>query len=149
MREIKFRSYHISWVMHYFDTTVGIPDEHQLLHFWKILANTNTEQVGKNMQYTWLKDKNGKEIYEGDIIKIRYWDERLNIYSWLVYITDIFFSKGAFRYRHKDWSGSVLDLNCTSIQKWYETITQDIVIIWNIYENPELLNNKKLWAKQN
>ena len=89
------------------------------------------------MQYTGLKDKNGKEIYEGDIIKI---DEVLYKKN---FITDVYFEFGAFRYRHSDGSGSVMDFKSTTKIKGYEKITHDIEVIGNIYANPELLGDKK------
>jgi uncharacterized phage protein (TIGR01671 family) len=94
------------------------------------------------MQYTGLKDKNGKEIYEGDVIKITYGKEDKRFGFGKGMITDVYFDKGAFRYRHDDNSGSVLDFNSAQIIKGYESITQDVEIIGNIHENPELLKSK-------
>jgi len=61
-REIKFRAYLKGLPMEYFGLRNGWP------------ANW----VGWNtiMQYTGLKDKNGKEIYEGDIIKYIDFDKK-------------------------------------------------------------------------
>lgn len=57
MREIKFRDYN--------------PETKEMRHF--DLDEYDREEhncYGNIMQYTGLKDKNGKEIYEGDIVKI-------------------------------------------------------------------------------
>lgn len=87
--------------------------------------------------YTGLKDKNGKEIYEGDIVKIlrktilRYYGEIIGV---------IKYDKSSLDYKI---------YNCIVItpkgerEKWsftyYFNISDEIEVIGNIYENPELL----------
>ena len=73
------------------------------------------------MQYTGLKDKNEKDIYEGDICKA-VWDDIYKIGH-----TKIFEVKYNNGY-HNPYSG-----NCHAHNKTLE-------VIGNIYENPELLN---------
>jgi uncharacterized phage protein (TIGR01671 family) len=77
------------------------------------------------MQYTGLKDKNGNEIYEGDIVKGHYWmngktDNR--IIGEIEYVGCCFLVTGINQYK-----GLREELNSI------------FEVIGNIYENPELL----------
>lgn len=68
------------------------------------------------MQFTGLKDRNGKDIFEGDIIK-----------TWSGLIKVVEFRKGEFG----AWiMGESLGLN-------------DCEILGNLYQNPELLKKEK------
>ena len=76
----------------------------------------------KLMQSTGLKDKNGKEIFEGDIVKMA-----KDVYSDLTYYEIVSHRGGAYR----------LESNQHGCELWLRhTICE---VIGNIYENPELL----------
>lgn len=74
------------------------------------------------MQSTGLKDKNGKEIFEGDILKSN------------KYITSVFYERGAYCVKFSRTPNTTVTMNVISFIEKYKT-----KIIGNIYENPELL----------
>ena len=74
------------------------------------------------MQSTGLKDKNGKEIFEGDILKSN------------KYITSVFYERGAYCVKFRQTPNTTVTMNVISFIEKYKT-----KIIGNIYENPELL----------
>ena len=76
-------------------------------------------------QFTSLYDKNGKEIYEGDILKVQGTDEKI----------EVRFVRGVFAFL---WNGDLDEeapIN-TPTQEWAE-------VIGNIHDNPKLLKRKK------
>jgi len=87
------------------------------------------------MQYTGLHDKNGKEIYEGDIVK--YYD------SYHMWLTGLVINNGiGFGISVEgDW----LELTeFAGYPVYVENLpnVEEIEVIGNIYENPELLGGK-------
>ena len=80
-------------------------------------------------QYTGLKDKNGKEIYEGDIIFDSFYEKKAKVV----------FLEGAF------WLDYIDDFKeYETIHKRYQLIANYdnksvLEVIGNIYDNPELL----------
>lgn len=118
MRDIKFRQW--------------LPRE-QIFHYWGFVdtdsAFTNPVSVNYSIkspheQYTGLKDKNGKEIYEGDIVHIDWYDVRY------IPVIDVV-----------EWNNETAsyDFGCgaTSEVKWSHEV------IGNIHQNPDLIRKER------
>jgi uncharacterized phage protein (TIGR01671 family) len=76
------------------------------------------------MQYTGLKDANGREIYEGDIVAYR--TPMTESGKWVTERREVAFRNGSF----------VLLLSDSS---WRGFTAESLIILGNIYENSELL----------
>jgi uncharacterized phage protein (TIGR01671 family) len=86
------------------------------------------------MQYTGLKDKNGKEIYEGDIIEFSY-DMFVGNFDTFVAKGKVVFKEGAFYVEIFENERTTKD----EAYLLYSINLDTIEIIGNIYDNPELL----------
>lgn len=87
---------------------------------------------GKLMQYTGLNDKNGKEIYEGDVVEFFSRDGMRNPFEMI--------ERHVIEWRSGDsdmYHGFPLTWNFYGTLKWSDKST--IEVIGNIYENPELI----------
>lgn len=123
MREIKFRAWD-GQKMFNVDVLAISPCGWSCPDYGKKGVSLAYQPSVKAMQYTGLKDKNGKEIYEGDLVTINQEDEE-----------DIF---------EIEWDEctSRFIMSCDSHYTCdFDNYNgSDCEIIGNIYENPELLN---------
>ena len=128
MREIKFRAWN---------------EVQEKMVNWSEFLNTNMkntfiapESTGLLlMQYTGLKDKNGKEIYEGDIL-----------------LAPVYFGslKCVCIYQQENIVSSIQGFGLYSYDSYFRTYRtlvesdewDDFEVIGNIYDNPELLKEE-------
>ena len=83
------------------------------------------------LQFTGLEDKNGKEIYEGDIVSVKYiYDKRTTDRAQVVWRED----KAGFGLK------SLKGLTNEVYELYKITTEHNLEVVGNIYENKELLD---------
>jgi uncharacterized phage protein (TIGR01671 family) len=130
MREIKFRGKGVitnNWLEGSLITT-----EDGGVIYGKSKGGVAKETIG---QYTGLKDKNGKEIYEGDILV---WEHKGVKSNPLV----VDFSHGSFGYYYTDNNFYSFAGNSNFTFNPFDTDIR-FEIIGNIHDNPELIKEEK------
>lgn len=150
MREIKFRVWDDHFKYMNYKVTVGMwgkeslnddnytacamyvmPDkvdykcEPHWAHFEPYMEDTHL------MQYTGLKDRNGKEIYEGDIVRLPAYLNNYTEYAVCKWIDNTNSVEDVIGFAFEDTKGKRVRND-----EW-----EDYEIIGNIYENPELLGD--------
>lgn len=116
MREIKFRGKekdNSRWMY-------GLRDN----YFWN---NINLETLG---QFTGLKDKNEKEIFEGDIIKD---NNGIGVLMWFQTAWGI----ASYAYGYSGLN------SYTAVDSFYTNEVKEWEVIGNIHDNPKLLTKNK------
>ena len=126
-RKIKFRAWDESQKYMAYQGTPDLETIQSFMHHFgdKVL-----------MQFTGLQDKNGKEIYEGDIIC----NDDYQTWEWRGVVK---FSHGVFG---AEWLSNVKSRSMVgswgqlhNLRKLDDDIVECQIVIGNIFENPELL----------
>lgn len=123
MREIKFRAWHKEKKI--MGNVLGIDILHKEIFFSNEDVDCYEHVDFKNielMQYIGLKDKNGKEIYEGDILFESFGEKYYKVV----------FENGSFR---AEFEGDFEEYSFDLI----DVVAQGYEVVGNIYQNPELL----------
>lgn len=137
-REIKFRAWDSlkkEWLFGYNYPNLGgfsMFGEVVLMGEW---GNTAWDYISKDKgihlhltQYTGIKDKNEKEIWEGDIMRIVDLEDKSTF--------TVVFVDGAFRKKYDEWDEGVSYPIIDSFDLTH------FEVIGNIFENPELIESK-------
>lgn len=140
MRPLKFRAWNKKEGMFipYFHGTLGNVVENESIYYSKeaFEKDMSTDGFGDYpttlMQFTGIKDKNGKEIYEGDILKYRFEDKE-EINSLSTGIVEVIWSDLSLGFRVTDHDEHY------TFEIWDDPEMWEFEVIGNIYENKELL----------
>ena len=147
MREIKFRGKRIDngeWVHgDLFQKKDGLVAIRRNYHTWAegpydLPDPSDYEDYivypGTVGQFTGLKDRNSKEIYEGDIVKFHFMTS--NSCSTKLFPTEKFFGKITMnKYNHWSIFSNGMEIHIENAIKYGE-------VIGNIHDNPELFNER-------
>lgn len=144
MREIKFRGKRIDngeWVYGYyriFFNSANGTENHFIANDYSETEQVVPETVG---QFTGLIDKNGKEIYEGDIVKIfashNSWSEDVFKIEFMLGGFSIIPPQGFAPCTIGKYFNDAVDNNV--FESWADCNGSVFEVIGNIHDNPELL----------
>jgi len=125
-REIKFRAWDKNGDGMFYNIQNGISFEDGSQYDFSSFLEKQNDDIHDwiVMQYTGLKDKNGKSIYEGDVIKNKEKE-----------ISEIVFKEAGYWEKLKLSDGRYIHLRLNRV----ESRVNEIEVIGNIYENPELI----------
>ena len=141
MREIKFRAwdgeeiiYYNNWFTLHENTVLCFEEREK--HSYVDASDVDYPVRVNLMQFTGLLDKNGKEIYEGDIVSGVFDESGVKMCGVVFYDYDGFKMKCVQHMCDKDRNGKV---NYFSFIDYDGDILRELEVIGNIYESPELL----------
>lgn len=144
-REILFRAKKVDggeWVYGYIVKKHGLYFLYDIKNSDTCRQNNYLVEEDTICQYTGLTDKNGKQIFEGDILRgFQYpfcHDGEYNYYAEIIFADCSFMT-----YTHKNPLSCVRGISDGNTELMECWVSEDWEVIGNIYDNPELLEGDK------
>jgi len=138
MREIKFRAWNKVFkkmmalkCLYFVQNDAGVVTGHEMDGDWTVVSLNHLELL----QYTGIKDINGREIYEGDILEVTSFEGSKNI-------ARVCFEDGCFSY-----IGYLGDLRTYPLRDFLFQ-GYKLKVIGNTFEHPDLFG-EYLWEEYN
>ena len=131
MREIKFRAWDKRRKEMYFPEELIWNEDHEFIYASDLSSGHVQYDEIELMQFTGLKDKNRKEIYEDDVVKC---EGGLLLIQW----------KDNLAHFHCDYLKTIKE-NIREIRMY--NLNEKSEVLGNIYENPELLRGVETSTK--
>lgn len=94
-------------------------------------SEVRPETVG---QYTGLIDRNGKKVFEGDIVSMHYFEERDGYEADIIIVAQIGIDSLGVTFKSKDVDGYLCD--------YLEEPEEELEVIGNVFDNPDMLEVK-------
>lgn len=135
MRQIKFRGKRVNngqWIEGYYGESFReISSDIKTSYIVEMNRRPKGHDIHKETvgQFTGLTDKNGKEIYEGDIIEDK---NGIGVIMWFQTAWGV----ASYAYGYDGLK------SYTAVDSFYSKETQEWIVIGNIHDNPELLGKE-------
>lgn len=140
MREIKFRGKGVI-TNNWFEGSLLTTEDGGVI-YGKSVGGVKKETIG---QYTGLKDKNGKEIYEGDILRGDEYpfncDGVDNYFAEIVWADNVC---GFYRITLKKPNSTIRGISNGNMEQLDENDMKSFEVIGNIHDNPDLIKEEYL-----
>ncbi|MFL2081038.1 YopX family protein [Latilactobacillus sakei] len=146
MREIKFRAWHKTYdlLCDVVEIVFGDDDNYVAVENGEYIERWRFDDI-ELMQYTGLKDMNGVEIYEGDIVEVNIQEYVLGYYTETNYTSVVKYKNGSYYFDISKSKTIQTDINSYPLKdaiNLEDVESDDCEVIGNKHQTPELLEEE-------
>lgn len=139
--EIEFRAKDREgkWIYGFYSPTIWYPSYEQTPSIKTFKGADKEIDVNTLGIYTGLKDKNDRKVFEGDVIRMHYFFQNYDPFTYGAFEDEAEII-GVVKYELLDgFHVETVDDHSGCYLQWIEEPTEELEVLGNIYDNPELL----------